>query len=128
MKLSLACDSYQGKVPYALAVPVTQIQQDQQLNSPRPIKILFFVQHSWFVSVPNEVKAHHFSDTFAVCQWPQQHPNRHIMGKPVEVWYRDILDERIDCFVPIKYIISHVIIAFEHLHEESVLVVIPFVH
>lgn len=80
------------------------------------------------MSVPTEVEAHHFSHTFAVCQWPQQHPNNHVMGKSVEVWCKDVFDARINCFLPIKNIICHVIVAVERLHEENVLVAIPFVH
>ena len=128
MKLSSAGGSYQGKVPYALAMPLTQTHQFQQPNDPRPIKILYFIQHSWIVSISNEVKAHHFSHIFAICQWPQQHPNRHVMGKPVEVCCRDIFDAKINCFVPIENIICHVIVAVEYLYEENVLVVVPFVH
>ena len=40
MKFSSVCESYHGKVPFALAGPVAQNQQYQQTNDPRPIKIL----------------------------------------------------------------------------------------
>ena len=96
--------SSQGKVPYALAIPVMQ----SDLNDPRPIKILFFVQHSWIVSVPNETETCHFSHTFAVCKWPQQHPNQHVMGKPLEVWCKDLFETGMNCFVPIENMVSRV--------------------
>ena len=111
--------SSQGKVPYALAIPVMQ----SDLNDPRPIKILYFIQHCWILS-----ETCHFSQTFAVCKWPQQHPSRHVMGKPVEVWCKDLFETGMNCFVPIENIVSRVIIAFDYLCEENVVIVIPFVY
>ena len=68
------------------------------------------------------------SGTFAVCQWPQQHPNRHIMGKPVEMWCRCLTEPEINSFVPVENISSRVIIAVECINDEHLLVVIPLVN
>lgn len=65
--------------------------------------------------------------TFAICEWPQEHPDRHIMGKPAEVWCKTLSEGGINCFVLIENILSRVIIATECLNEEHVLVVIPLI-
>ena len=50
------------------------------------------------------------------------------MGKPVEVWCKDLFETGMNCFVPIENIVSRVIIAFDYLCEENVVIVIPFVY
>ena len=62
-----------------------------------------------------------------VCEWPQNRPSQYIMGKPVEVWCRNLC-AGINPFVPIENIKSSVIIAFDCLEEEVILIVIPVVH
>ena len=64
---------------------------------------------------------------FAVCEWPQRHPSQHVMGKPVEVWCRNLFEAIFNCFLPIENTVCGVIVAFDTLEEDNVLVVIPVV-
>ena len=50
-----------------------------------------------------------------------------IMGKTVEVWCKNLC-AGFNPFVPIKKIKSSVIIAFDCLEEDRILIVIPVVH
>ena len=92
---------------YVLDIQVMQTNANQTLDL-RPVKSLHFTQHScvYVVSVSNEAVAFHFSPMFAVCKWPQQHPSLHTMCKPIEEWYRNLLDAAINCFMPIENVIS----------------------
>ena len=120
----LTSTSEAGKVPYALATPV----HSESSYEPRPIRILYFVHHNWVITMPGTEGTCQYSGIFAVCQWPQQHPDGYIMGKPVEVWCRSLSESGINSFVPIKNILSQAIIADEYVDEEHILVVIPLVH
>lgn len=110
-------------MPYALALPlpVSSAHSVTLDSNIRPIMICYFIQHSWQLSETDQ-----YSQTFAVCDWPQLHPNRHVMGKPVEVWCNDLFEPgTLNCFVPVQHIKSRVIIAVDNLCNENVLVVIP---
>ena len=91
---------------------------------PRPAHILYFVKHSWIIPELNE-EPHQYSHTFAVCKWPQEHPDRNIVGKPVQAWCKSLSDCSINPFVPAENIVSRLIVAYECINNESVLVVIP---
>ena len=68
------------------------------------------------------------TQTFAVVTWPQVHPAKDSVGKPVEVWCYDLFEpDPINCFIPLDNIRSRVIIAIDRLEEERVLFVIPVV-
>lgn len=67
---------------------------------------------------------------FAVVKWPQVHPQRYVMGKPIEVWCNDLFEPRIDNkFLPIENIRSRIITAQYSTHDtgENTLVTIPLV-
>ena len=39
----------------------------------------------------------------AVVRWFQSHPSRHLLGAPVELWYKDLFElEGAATFVPVK--------------------------
>ena len=69
------------------------------------------------------------SQVFAVVKWPQVHPKREVMGKPVQVWCINSFEPFIEnCFLPIENISHRVIISVDCLDEEEILIVIPLVH
>lgn len=111
--------------PYILATPVTPFPCHPDIG-PRPAEIQYFVRHSFEVSsAPNCV---HVTRTFAVARWPQIHPSKDSIGKPVQVWCHNLFENSIDnCFIPIENIQSRVIIAVDTLEEEQVLFVVPVV-
>ena len=125
-KLSSASEHNEGKVPYALAIPIAQTESSSTSTNvdPRPAHILYFVKHSWIIPELNE-EPHQYSHTFAVCKWPQEHPDQNIVGKPVQVWCKSLSDCSINPFVPAENIVSRLIVAYECINNESVLVVIP---
>ena len=67
------------------------------------------------------------SHLFAVGRWPEKHPCRFLMGKPVEVWCLSLYDSSINCLVPISCIAGRTIVATEVVNGENVLIVIPLV-
>lgn len=125
-KLSSTCEAMGGKVPYALAMPIESSPTSTDPQA-RPAKIHYFIQHSWLLNISVEAEPHHYSHILAVCTWPQQHPCRDIMGKPVQVWCKGLGDGGINPFIRIQNITSRVIVAIDSVNEESVLIVIPLV-
>lgn len=67
----------------ALARPVRDSATAAEANIIRPVKIEHFLQHSCTVDSDT------FSQVFAVCKWPEEHPDKMAMGKQVEVWCRN---------------------------------------
>ena len=116
-----------GKVPYAYAIPLTQANLSHRTET-RPIIFFYFIQHAFQLLDPRSKEVFKFSHIFAVYEWPQHHPSQHVMGKPVEVWCRNLFEATFNCFLPIENIVCGVIVAFDTLEEENVLVVIPVVH
>lgn len=104
-KLSSTIDKT-AQVPYALA----KISQTDEST----------IHHS------RSIGTLRYSHLFAVCKWPEEHPEKDVMGKPVQVWCFNSFDG-INCFIPLESIVSHVIIATESTNNENVLAVIPLV-
>ena len=52
----------------------------------RPCKI-----HS-FIQVPYVVNANILKHNFAIVSWYKEHPMRHSMGKPVQIWSKDLFE------------------------------------
>ena len=117
-KLSSISDGLQAKVPYVLAKPVFPFRAIT--DDIRPAQIEYFIKHSFYTSSCYE------SHIFAAVQWPQIHPQRYAMGKPVEVWCKHVFEPTSkNHFLPVENITSRVIIASEKINQEEVLVVIP---
>ena len=120
----LTSTSINGNVPYALARPLP-VSSDSIEPEPRPVRILYYVQHNLIVPLQQEMSTTSYSETFAVCEWLQEHPKCHVMGKPVTLWCKNLLQPGMNRFVPIQHIMSQVIVAVECVDDENVLVVIP---
>ena len=115
-----------GKVPYAYAIPLTQANLSHRTEI-CPIKNRYFIQHAFHLLDPRSKEVFKFSHIFAVCKWPQHHPSQHVMGKPVEVWCRNLFRPHSIVFYPLKtlFVVSLLLLTLE---EDNVLVVIPVVH
>ena len=62
----------------------------------------------------------------ACCSWPMVHPERHLIGKPVEVWCKELYEPlSINTIIPVSAITNQVIISVDYVSEEQVLIVIP---
>ncbi len=56
------------------------------------------------------------------------HPQRYVMGKPVEVWCKSVFECSIqNQFLPVENITAQTIIAYEKINDEEVLVAIPLI-
>ena len=87
----------------------------------RPAKIVHFIMHSLCIGDNRECTM------FAVVQWPLNHPRQYAMGKPVEIWCKNLYEPYIkNLFVPVERIARRVMYAYEPIDRE-VLVVIPVV-
>ena len=77
-----------AKSPYVLASPVFEFSSSHQSEfcNKRPAKIHYFIKHSVLLPGSNEPKIH----VFAVTSWPMVHPQRFILGIPVEVWCNEL--------------------------------------
>lgn len=86
----------------------------------RPVNILYFAKAS-FQHDTN-------SDTLvlACVSWYTPHPNRHIIGKPAEVWCPDLNEPfGTHSFLPLRYIKSRCTYCKKLVNNENVLLVVP---
>ena len=96
---------------------------DDEALDLRPARALYYMQHVVLDS-SNQPQPH----IFAVVCWPQIHPSRGKIGKPVEIWCKDLYEPNINKrFLPISRIYSRLAIAQETVCMEKVLVTIPLV-
>ena len=106
---------------YIHAEPVFMFPGDNEIKI-RPAKIVHFIMHSLCIGDNRECTM------FAVVQWPLNHPRQYAMGKPVEIWCKNLYEPYIkNLFVPVERIARRVMYAYEPIDREEVLVVIPVV-
>lgn len=74
-----------GKFPYILARPMFPFGNTADV---RTAYIQNFVQHTFLRSDGGSAESH----LFAEVMWPQVHPRHHVIGKPVEVWCKDLYE------------------------------------
>ena len=121
-KLSSARDT-SGKVPYILARPMFPFGNTAE--DVRPAYIQSFVQHTFLRSDGGSAESH----LFAEVMWPQVHPQRHVIGKPVEVWCKDLYEPTCtNLFLPVQNVSSLVITAHDTVEYEDVLIVISIMN
>ena len=109
---------------YVLAEPVFAFPGDSEKKI-RPAKIVHFINHT--ITISNE-DAQRESTLFAVVQWPLNHPRQHAIGKPVEIWCKNLYEPYgKNVFVPIDNITGRVMYAHEPIDGEEVVVIIPMV-
>ena len=93
----------------------------------RPIEVQYFIKHSFCVPEPaagsNQSNCQH---TFAICKWPQYHPEHQYMGKPVQIFCKGMYEATVhNTILPIENITTQVISTEGTVNNESVLVIIP---
>ncbi len=95
---------------------------DHHLKTSRPAKVLYFAVHrflhSGFSTPVVSILAH--------VLWPQSHPERFAIGKPVEVWCLDLFEAtNRNGFIPVENISSQLFTCETKVNGECVLVTIP---
>lgn len=125
-KLSSVKEGLQAKVPYVLAKPLFAFGATPSTSRDelRPAQIQYFIKHSLYLPSNSSPTSH----IFAVVHWPLEHPQRHVMGKPVEVWCNTVYEPTmINHFLFLENIKCRVITACDIVNDEEVLVVIPLI-
>lgn len=75
---------------------------------PRPVLIEYFILHAF------ENGQH----LFAVVSWLKAHPNKDHFSKPLEVWWKDLVEYNFSVFVPVQLLLCHSIYS-DILYEEQ---------
>ena len=112
-----------AKVPYVLAKPTVPFTSTG-IES-RPVQIQYFFKHSFKLDNDTFV-----SQVFVVVKWLQVHPQRHIMGKPAEIWCDNLYEDKSENKIaPVENITSRVAISSDSLDGyDNILVFIPLLH
>ena len=111
--------------PYIFAKPFISFSTHSDIEY-HPAEVQYFVRYSFEVMC--DYNSTHITHTFAVVNWPQVHPAKDSVGKPVQIWCYELFESTMNCFVPVENIFSRVIIAVDTFEEERVLFVIPVVN
>ena len=108
-------------MPYVYA---NYSSRDDEALGLSPARVLYYMQHHVVLDSSNQPQPH----IFAVVCWPQIHPSRGKIGKPIEIWCKDLYELNINKkFLPISQIYNRLAIAQETVCMEIVLVTIPLV-
>ena len=121
LSIALACwdDTLFGCCPTPLACSTLINPQDA---THRPVNIEYFVKISY--TVCNSVH----TMCFVVVAWFQPHPSRFEIGKPAQVWCKQLFESAgLHSFLPIHHLCCRCVYSTIKLHEENVLVVVPLV-
>lgn len=123
-KYSSVAEGVHSKGAHVLAKPFFPFVSTT--SEVRVAEVLYFFRHA--INIPIASSSQHVSHLFAAVRWPMTHPQRHVMGKPVEVWCKSVYEPSIlHGILPVENIIEHTIVAFDKVNKESVLVVISLV-
>lgn len=80
----------------------------------------------YFIKQNVSVNGHYETCILAAVHWFQEHPSRHSLGAPVEVWCKDLFEREGDAtFIPVQRIHGKFIPAIDLINGEHVLVVCP---
>ena len=129
VKLSSVIEN--AKVPYVMAKPFFLSSSMDRIHV-QLAQIQYFIKHSLIIppSLSSSSSEEQQSYIFAVVKWPQIHPQRHSMGKPVELWCTDLFQHDMNNhFLPIENIESLLMTAVDYVGtlNEKLLVVIPLI-
>lgn len=118
------------KNPYMLAAPVFEFTTSTSTinaivsteSDIRPAQLQYFLSHSITLPGSENPKSH----LLANCLWPMKHPQRFSIGKPVEVWCKDLFEpSSINTIIPVDALVNQVIISTDTILDEELLIVIP---
>lgn len=88
----------------------------------RPIRIEHFVMISY--SLNNSLK----TQCLAVVSWFQAHPQRFEIGKPAQVWCKQLFEcHGLHSFLPVKELCCRCVYLHTQLHDDNVLVIVPLI-
>ena len=114
--------------PYVLATPLFKFTTSTStINAisctesvARPAQLQYFLTHS--ISLSGSEKSH----ILAHCLWPMEHPMKSSIGKPVEIWCKELYEPAVaNTIVPVSTFSSHVIISTDIISNDHVLITIP---
>ena len=91
-KLSSVSEGLNSKVPYILGTPLFPFDDHHPNLETRPAQIQYFIKHHFSVQSHGSYEGISKSHLFAVVNWPQTHPECFKMGKPVELWCKDLFE------------------------------------
>lgn len=118
------------KNPYILATPMFEFSTSTSTidaivsteNNIRPVQLQYFLSHSIVLPGFDNAKLHLLTN----CLWPMEHPQRSSIGKPVEIWCKDLFEpSSINTIIPVNAFIDPVIISTDTISNEQVLIIIP---
>ena len=91
-------------------------------NYQRPILIQSFVKATFFID--GQIQSQHLVSA----KWFQSHPSRFVVGKPAQVWCKDLFErEGIHSFVPLRFLICRCAYTNIKIDRENVLCIVPLV-
>lgn len=112
---SVVCQGVNFKseaIVYATLPPSPSYSPDAQ---PRPVYIDYFALHAF------DGRQH----LFAVVSWLKEHPDKHHFAKPLEVWWKDLVDSNLNVFVPVQLLICHSVYCEITYEEQTVYLLCP---
>ena len=90
----------------------------------RPTQIQYFLSYSIVLTRSQEATPH----LLASCLWPMEHPLRSSIGKPVEIWCKDLFEpSSANVMIPVNAFVERVIISTDIISDEQVLITIPLI-
>ena len=109
----------------SLLLPLFQFSIHSDISR-HPAEIQFFIRYSF--EIQSDCGNKHISHTFPVVDWPQVHPAKDSIGKPVQIWCHKLYENAINnCYIPVENIVSRVICAIDTFEEERVLFVVSVI-
>ena len=102
---------------------LTSVQDTNPIDTyQRPILINCFIKASFFID--GDIK----TQNLASVQWLQTHPSRFIIGKPAQIWCKNLFERGgMHSFVPLGYLICRCAYASMRIDGENVLCIVPLV-
>lgn len=107
----------ENTIIYATSLPCT----DSPDLLPRPVRLNYFIHHSFLYN--DSIHQH----VFASVSWLKQHPAKDSIGKPMEIWWKDLYDNNQEPFIPLQLLICHSVFG-DIVHEEQTVYIMCPVH
>ena len=107
--------SKRNNIIYAIVIP----DHSNSTPEPRPVILHYFVMHTLN---SNGIARQHL---LAAVSWLKQHPAKYHYEKPLEVWWKDLIDYHQNMFVPIQLLICHAVHSDIKHEEQTVFLMCP---
>ena len=97
---------------------------DNHLQNSRPVNCLYYAVHRFFPKGSSQPVV----TILARVRWPQCHPDRYHIDKPVEVWCANLFEiSQYNMFLPVENLQAQVITSESNVKNENVRIIIPVV-